>query len=62
MIFSKEKITAAYTLEICQSCSKEARRKFRQGDVLFAAGNACGSCNGRMTIEKIFGEETGHDA
>ena len=56
MIFSKEKITTAYTLEKCPKCSMEKKRRFREGDVLFCKTVKCESCNEVMAIEKIFGE------
>ncbi len=54
-MFSRERATVAYTLERCASCGAERKRRFREGDVLFAAA-ACGSCGGAAAIEKIFGE------
>ena len=56
MIFSKEKIVIAYTLEQCISCNLERKRKFKEGDYLFAETTKCDSCDGQMVIEKIFGE------
>lgn len=57
MIFSKkEKPVVAYTMEKCQSCKGESKRKFREGDVLFKRGNECPSCKTPTTITKIFGE------
>ena len=43
-MFSKEKITIAYTLEKCQSCNFEKKRNFKKGDCLFAKS---GNCNSR---------------
>lgn len=57
MIFSKEKITISYTIEICSSCNRERKRRFREGDMLFSKTEKCSSCDGMFTIEKIFGEE-----
>jgi hypothetical protein len=32
------------------------KRKFTEGDVLFAESSKCTSCDGMTSIEKIFGE------
>ncbi len=56
MIFSKEKIIIAYTIEKCKSCKMERKRKFREGDFLYSETAKCNSCDGKMRIEKIFGE------
>lgn len=57
MIFSKkEKPVVAYTMEKCPSCKGESKRKFCEGDILFAKGNECPSCKTPRTITKIFGE------
>ncbi len=59
MIFSKkEKPLVAYTLEKCPSCGKESKRKFKEGDFLFAESSQCDKCKTPMNIEKIFGEPT----
>jgi len=55
-MFSKEKITIAYTLERCKHCNFERKRKFKEGDFLFTDASKCDSCNGITMIEKIFGE------
>ena len=55
-MFSKEKVTVAYTLEACRLCGMERKREFKQGDVLFSKAAKCGSCDGVTVIEKIFGE------
>lgn len=55
-MFSKEKITIAYTLEKCTSCEMERKREFKEGDYLFSETTKCNSCEGQMHIEKIFGE------
>lgn len=55
-MFSKEKITVAYTLEKCPLCGMERKREFREGDVLFSKTAKCNSCEGMAAIEKIFGE------
>jgi hypothetical protein len=57
MIFSKkEKPIIAYTIERCPSCKKESKRKFKEGDCLFAESSQCSSCKIPMSIAKIFGE------
>ena len=56
MIFSKEKVTIAYTVEKCKLCKMVRKRKFKEGDCLFSDSGNCNSCDGMMTIEKIFGE------
>ena len=55
-MFSKEKIIHAYTVEKCAQCNLERKRKFKEGDFLFAETSKCDSCNGVTIIEKIFGE------
>ncbi len=55
-MFSKEEIIVAYTIEKCKSCDMERKRKFKEGDYLFAESSKCDSCQGEMQIEKIFGE------
>jgi len=55
MIFSKKKITTAYTVEKCKKCGMLRKRKFAEGDVLFSESK-CTSCDGITSIEKIFGE------
>ncbi|MCH9658089.1 hypothetical protein K0U27_05230 [archaeon] len=58
MIFSKKKITVAYTIEQCVKCKLLTRRKFKEGDVLFSNTSQCNSCGGAIQIEKIFGESS----
>lgn len=55
-MFSKERITVAYTVEKCNNCGMQKKRKFSTGDVLFSKVSKCDSCNGSVIIEKIFGE------
>lgn len=55
-MFSKEKITIAYSIEKCKECGMIKKRKFTEGDVLFADSSKCNSCDGITVIEKIFGE------
>lgn len=56
MMFSKKKITIAYTVEKCKKCHALNKRKFVSGDILFAESSKCSSCDGMNVIEKIFGE------
>jgi len=56
MIFSKEKITTPYTVEKCPSCQSITKRKFKDGDYLYAESSQCKSCDNKIRIEKIFGE------
>jgi len=56
MIFSKKKIIIAYTVEKCKKCGMQRKRKFTEGDILFAELSNCTSCDGMTSIEKIFGE------
>jgi hypothetical protein len=60
MIFSKEKIIIAYTVEKCKKCGMLRKRKFVEGDVLFTESSKCTSCDGMTSIEKIFGETIEH--
>lgn len=55
-MFSKKKITTAYTVEKCKKCGMLRKRKFTEGDVLFTESSKCTSCDGMASIEKIFGE------
>jgi len=56
MIFSKKKITIAYSVEKCKKCGMMRKRKFAEGDILFSESSQCTSCDGMTSIEKIFGE------
>ena len=55
-MFSKKKITIAYTIEKCKNCQTVNKRKFIEGDVLFSESSKCTSCGATTNIEKIFGE------
>ena len=55
-MFSKQKITIAYTVEKCTKCGMQRKRKFVDGDILFAESSKCTSCDDMTSIEKIFGE------
>ena len=56
MIFSKEEIVLAYTIEKCPKCEKFHKRDFSEGDILFNISSKCTFCDGTTIIEKIFGE------
>lgn len=57
MIFSKkEEVRTAFTVEQCESCHKESKRKFKEGDFLFNESTQCALCKGKLRISKIFGE------
>ena len=56
MMFSKKKTIIAYSVEKCAKCGMLRKRKFIEGDVLFAKTSKCNSCDGVATIDKIFGE------
>lgn len=56
MMFSKKKIILDYTVEKCSKCGMQRKRKFSDGDVLFAESSKCDSCGEMCFIEKIFGE------
>jgi len=56
MIFSKEEIILAYTIEKCPKCEKFHKRDFSEGDILFNTSSKCTFCDGITIIEKIFGE------
>ena len=56
MIFSKDEIILAYTVEKCPKCEKLNRRDFYEGDILFNTSSKCTFCDGTTVIEKIYGE------
>ena len=56
MIFSKEEIVLAYTVQKCPKCEKFHKRDFSEGDILFNTSSKCNFCDGTTIIEKIFGE------
>ena len=56
-MFEKKKTPLTpFTVEQCKSCKKEVKRKFNEGDVLFLETSQCIFCDGKLQIEKIFGE------
>jgi hypothetical protein len=56
MFSKKEEKRAPYTVEQCESCKKETKRKFIEGDYIFKETSPCISCKGQLRITKIFGE------
>ncbi|MEW6042694.1 MAG: hypothetical protein AB1608_00320 [Thermoproteota archaeon] len=58
MFGKKEKPMIAYTVERCPSCKNEIKRKFKEGDCLFADVSECAKCKTTMNISKIFGQPT----
>jgi len=56
MFSKKDEQRTPYTAEKCDSCKKEIKRKFNEGDYIFKETTSCESCKGQMRIEKIFGE------
>lgn len=58
MFSKKKKPLEPFTALKCHSCGMESKRKFQDGDVLFAESSECGACKQKMTISKIFGEPT----
>ncbi|KRT61385.1 MAG: hypothetical protein XU09_C0005G0041 [Thaumarchaeota archaeon CSP1-1] len=56
MFSKKEEKRAPCTVEQCESCKKETKRKFIEGDYIFKETSPCVSCKGQLRITKIFGE------
>lgn len=56
MFSKKEEIRTTFTIEQCDSCHKELKRKFNVGDFIFKETIQCSSCKGTLRISKIFGE------
>ena len=56
MFSNNEKPSAPFTVEKCDKCNKEIKRKFKVGDYLFSETTKCPTCNGKLLVEKIFGE------
>lgn len=57
MIFSKkEEVRTSFTVEQCESCHNEIKRKFKFDDYVFKESSQCDSCKGKLRITKIFGE------
>ncbi len=53
---NKNEIIVSYTLEQCDSCREQSKRKFSQNDYVFKEISKCSSCEGQVRITKIFGE------
>ena len=56
MFSKKEETKTPFTIEQCEGCKKEHKRKFQVGDYLFKNSSTCPSCKAPMIIVKIFGE------
>lgn len=56
MFSKKEEKRTAFTVEKCESCGKDLKRKFVEGDFVFKETSQCASCKGKLRITKIFGE------
>ncbi len=56
MLSKKEKPIIPFTIEKCYKCNKEIKRKFKEGDYLFSDTIKCPTCDGKLLVEKIFGE------
>ena len=56
MFSKKEEKRISYTVEQCESCKKDTKRKFVVGDYVFKETSQCESCKGQLRISKIFGE------
>ena len=56
MFSKKDEQRIPYTIEKCNSCNKEIKRKSNQDDYIFKETKNCESCKGQMRIEKIYGE------
>ncbi len=56
MLSKKEKPNIPFTIEKCFKCNKEIKRKFIEGDYLFSETTKCPTCDGKLLVEKIFGE------
>ena len=56
MFSKKEEIRTPFTVEQCESCHKESKRKFKDEDFIFKENSQCNSCKGKLRISKIFGE------
>ena len=52
---SKNKIFTCYTSTEYNSCKIIKKRKFTDGDIVFATAENCSECDGKMVITKIFG-------
>ena len=55
-MFNKNENMESYTLEQCGSCTNQFKRKFSKGDFIFKIMPKCSSCQGQVTITKIFAD------
>ena len=53
---NKNEIVNAYTLQQCNTCKEQSKRKFSDEDYVFKEISKCSSCNGQVIITRIFGE------
>ena len=53
---NKNEIVNAYTLQQCDTCKEQSKRKFSDEDYVFKEISKCSSCNGQVIITRIFGE------
>ena len=53
---NKNEIVTAYTIQQCNSCKEQSKRKFSDEDYVFKEISKCSSCDGQIIITKIFGE------
>ena len=53
---NKNEIVNAYTLQQCNSCKEQSKRKFSDEDYVFKEISKCSSCDGQIIITRIFGE------
>jgi len=57
MFSKKEEIRIPFTVEQCESCNEESKRRYKDGDYVFKEiSSQCDSCKGKLRISKIFGE------
>ena len=55
-MFDKNEIVTAYTIQQCNSCKEQSKRKFSDGDYVFKEISKCSSCDGQIIVTKVFGE------
>ena len=53
---NKNEIVNAYTLQQCNTCKEQSKRKFSDEDYVFKEISKCSSCDGQIIITRIFGE------
>ena len=53
---NKNEIVNAYTLQQCNTCKQQSKRKFSDEDYVFKEISKCSSCDGQIIITRIFGE------